>query len=494
MAAVSVLKQVNLIKCKLDLLKDERQQFLETVESYFNYVDSLGRSFVDHHGGGPENFKDVSQAIETAMNFLSDKAIEFRTQLKNEPTGTARIGLSDGHARDLMESSGSLSFVVLPDLQVPLGNVRTEQSQLLSAGMPTEQSEMYDKQFKSHSEKLEALSNTLVRVIADISNLKKQQMDVSVATITEMNSIPSRSIEENESFVEVKKNLSHLSSDVENISKRHDSVFKELSSLKADSLNSLDRRLKELEAKADINIRDLATKVNGLENGHCKLSDSCHKLESNFNEMDNRINETDLNLSQLQERTSLVINEKESEIKAMHEQLQQTSKVVSELKDHENLKGTEKIKCKELELSVRGLEIWAKMELEEKLKQVGENVRKLEGEQRRDSELVGEHIAEVNCVLDRIREKQSSLQSRISSYEENLPKNFLPVELQLPYMKVGARVKKGPNWPAGINDPGYGSIVTEVPNYNTVSVRWDDGRIGNYKAGGNWNSYEIQLA
>ncbi|CAL1534670.1 unnamed protein product [Lymnaea stagnalis] len=492
----TALKQVNLITLKLEMLEDERQQFLEAMDSYLNHVISLGHTLVDKHSGLLENFKDVSQAIETAMNFLSDKASEFRAQLNDKPAVCSGLSDSLAHDHEAIELSGSLSFEVLPDLS--LRHATCQKSQLQSAGMLTGQCEIHEKQFQNHTAKIETLSSTLVRVIADLNSLKKQQPDSVTATVAEMNSIP-LSIEQNESFVEVKKNLSSLCLDVENISRRHDSVFKEISSLKNENLISLHDRLKDLEAKGlkmDMKIIDFETKVNGLENGHSKLDSGRNNLESSLNEMDNRINEMDSKLSQLQERTSLVINEKEAEIKVMFEQLQQMSKEVSELKELKARKGPDRdvTKLKDLELAIRGLEIWAKLELEEKLKQVGENVRKLEGEQKRDSELVGEHIAEVNCVLDKIREKQYSLQCRIKSVEDTLPPNRLLVEQQLPYMKVSARVKKGPDWPHGALDPGYGSIVTEVPSLHTVTVRWDDGRLGNYKVGGNWNAYEIQLA
>ncbi|CAL1534671.1 unnamed protein product [Lymnaea stagnalis] len=360
----AIVKQVNLITLKLDMLKDERRLFMETLDAYFNQVIYLGQSFVDNPSNSLLNFKDISLSVESALSFLGEKTAEFKTKLKQ------KSGLIGHELHSDFETSDSVSFEILQQSPSRFAELKTHSQ---ATDQTPERTEFLEKQLKSNSVKLETLSTTLIRVIADLNSLKRLgNGDGFKVQNAEGDGRASLGLEQSETFVEMKKNYSSLTSDLESISKRYEFIMKEFSASKCENgqqMNVLEKRLNDLESrgsKTEIRSSDVENKVCRLEDSHSKIDHKINSLENRLSKMDNRLNETDTRVSQYELRTCAVIGEKEAEMRDLSDRLRQTVQDILAIKQVTNeRKEMDLAKLTEIEDCVKSLQKnCAKLDLE----------------------------------------------------------------------------------------------------------------------------------
>ncbi|XP_059177817.1 uncharacterized protein LOC131957128 [Physella acuta] len=485
-------KKKSLVNLKLDMLEDERNSLVEAVDAYISSVKLHGEKFVSLQDADYQSFTEVSNHLENAMTFINRKSAEFRQQA----TGKSHVSYAENNCFNETETSGSMSFDILSHSPSRPGVV---QSQLLYTS-PTEiqeqnQIQNLQKQLAASSSKLESLSSTLVKVIADLNSIKKQGVGVEEMK-SQLKDITSRgllTLQQEESFVEMKKSITALTADFSDTAKSCESVNKNLSTYKNDNTQTFmkfEKRVGDLENKAtksENRTSDFDNRIKDIEDGH-------NKMENKLNFLENRISETDNKLGKLEEKTAVVIDEKEKEIGAMKTLIVSIEKHIQSMKeDINNRRDNDIARFTEFEIKLRNSDKdGSGKDIKQSLKKVEESLKIMKDEKKKNADVIGTQIVEISRTLDLIKGQQSSLEKRLKAVEE--ARNKLPLAQQLPLLKVGARVRRGPNWTHGQADGlGLGVIVRELP-YDMVEVRWDSGTMGSYRIGGLPVVYEIELA
>ncbi|KAK0043783.1 tropomyosin-1, partial [Biomphalaria pfeifferi] len=340
------------------------------------------------------------------------------------------------------------------------------------------------QQIQACSTKIETLSNTLVRVIGDLNTLKKPVGLESTNT--------SLSLEDNEKFVELKKKLCNSLEELETISKQIERVNKDLSDQKIENkekLIFLENRLSNLENKIANSDTDIKAKFISLEKEWNKFQINTNTLEQRINKSENNINDIDHRLCQFQEKTSSILEEKEKELTVMSGEISSTIQDLVSLKEEGSSKS-----IKDMALTIKALEVWVKEDLQHKVADLEEPVKQLQLLN------LDKAMEEHKSLLSDVISSQSLLGTKIQELEKKMKPRLVTIQQLCAMIKMGSRVKRGPNWNNQIHgnaDGGYpslGTVILEIPAYKKFRVKWDNGYENNYTVDPQMNFSEIQLA
>ncbi|KAH9509702.1 hypothetical protein Btru_044287 [Bulinus truncatus] len=484
-------RQLKLIRLKLEMVQEERRQLEEAVDSYMNNIVKNADIFLDTQGISNFTFKDLSRDMENAIILLGDAVALFKSKPGYDLPRQQSFGETIIETDGMYESSGSMSFEVLQQTPCTVQFGVPQQSYLKSVADAYKGTQLLDHQMKACNSKIESLSNTLVRVISDLSSLKKQESLESSKEMPKENF----SLEDSEKFVEMKKKYQALSEELEAVCKQIDRVNKELAAHKTESkekFSLFEGRLNNAEAKFLHLDADLKNKVVCLEKDWTKFEINTKTLEHRLNQSENSFNNIDHRLMQLQDKTGLVIEEKEKEITTMSNEMTKISQEVLALKEEGSGK-TEK-SLKDMSLTIKALEIWVKEDLQHKVIELEQPVKKLEDLK------IDKALEEQKSLLTDILTSQDSLVSRVQTIEKRVKPRVMPLYQQVSQMRIGTRVKRGPNWSQVFHGaqnnppPCLGTIILYIPAYKKFQVRWDNGQDDFHIVNPEENYYEIQLA